>query len=336
MAKKGILERLSEGVVLGDGGYVLELEKRGHIIAGPFTPEVVLEHPNAVKEINYEFVKAGADVIQALAFYASRDKLATVGYGERVLELNKRAVEIAHEAAEGTDILIAGNLSTTWDYKPDDAASHDLVKRQFQEQLEVQMEAGIDFIIGELFFDLEEALLSVEAAKPTGLPYMVTMSFFREPVTREGKSPAECARALMDAGVDIVGINCGRGPDQMLPLIQEMREAVDGYIAAQTPSYRTTDEIPFFAGLPGFPNAMEPYQLTRFEMADYARRAKDMGVNYIGGCCGTVATHIREMAKALGKPVSEKEVWDPDYGSPMSATEEYQDFRNNASERGVT
>ncbi|MEE9199717.1 MAG: homocysteine S-methyltransferase family protein [Dehalococcoidia bacterium] len=330
---KGILERLSEGVVLGDGGYVLELEKRGYIIAGPFTPEVCIEHPGAVKELHYEFVRGGAEVIQAFAFYGSREKLATVGYGEKVLEVNRLAVRLAREVA-GDDVLVSGNLSTTWDYRADAPASHDVVQRQFEEQLQAQMEEGIDFVIGELFFDLGEALIALKTAKATGLPVMITMSFFADSTTREGKSPAECAKALMAEGADVVGINCGRGPDQMLPLVQGMRDAVDGYIAAQTPAYRTTDEVPFFGGLPGFPDAMEPYQLTRYEMADYARRAKEMGVNYIGGCCGSVATHIREMAKVLGKPVQERKVWQPDYQRPMSATEEWQEYRKRARERG--
>ncbi len=75
----GILERLSRGVVLGDGGYLLELEKRGYVQPGPFTPEVVLEHPSAVTELHREFLDAGAEVLQSLAFYASKEKLATTG-----------------------------------------------------------------------------------------------------------------------------------------------------------------------------------------------------------------------------------------------------------------
>jgi methionine synthase I (cobalamin-dependent) len=93
--KKGILERLSEGVVLGDGGYLLELEKRGRVRAGPFTPEVALNNPESLLELHREFRDAGAEVLQALTFYASRDKLATVGMGERVEELNRAAVRIA-------------------------------------------------------------------------------------------------------------------------------------------------------------------------------------------------------------------------------------------------
>ena len=116
--KKGILERLKEGPVLGDGGYLLELEKRGWVRAGPFTPEVALLHPEALRELHVEFREAGADVLQALTFYASRDKLATVGLENRLEELNRAAVRIAREVA-GEQCLVAGNLSLTWMYEPD-------------------------------------------------------------------------------------------------------------------------------------------------------------------------------------------------------------------------
>src|SRR5437773_9168904 len=89
---RGILERLDEGAVLGDGGYLLELEKRGYVQAGPFTPEVVLEHPAAVKELHQEFLDAGAEVLQSVAFYASKEKLATTGFADRVGEINRAAV----------------------------------------------------------------------------------------------------------------------------------------------------------------------------------------------------------------------------------------------------
>ena len=83
MKKKGILERLKEGPVLGDGGYLLELEKRGWVRPGPFTPEVAIVYPEALRELHVEFREAGAEVLQALTFYASRDKLATVGLEDR-------------------------------------------------------------------------------------------------------------------------------------------------------------------------------------------------------------------------------------------------------------
>ncbi len=110
--KKGILEKLKEGLVLGDGGYLLELEKRGWVRAGPFTPEVALLYPDALRELHVEFREAGAEVLQALTFYASRDKLATVGLENRLEDLNRAAVRIAREVA-GEKCLVAGNLSLT-------------------------------------------------------------------------------------------------------------------------------------------------------------------------------------------------------------------------------
>src|SRR3989441_10620272 len=91
----GILEQVARGVVLGDGGYLLELDKRGYVQAGPFTPEIVLEHPAAVKELHQEFLDAGAEVLQSLAFYASKEKLATTGFADRVTEINRSAVRLA-------------------------------------------------------------------------------------------------------------------------------------------------------------------------------------------------------------------------------------------------
>src|SRR6266699_3009192 len=129
--KKGILQKLKEGPVLGDGGYLLELEKRGWVRAGPFTPEV------------------------ALTFYASRDKLATVGLQDRLEDLNRAAVRIAKEVA-GERCLVAGNLSLTWMYDPNSNAAKDRVRATFDEQLAVQVAEGADFIIGETFSWLGE------------------------------------------------------------------------------------------------------------------------------------------------------------------------------------
>ena len=85
----GILERLAEGVVLGDGGYIVELEQRGHVVTGAFTPEIAVTHPEAVRELHYEMKQAGCEVLQVMAFYGSREKLATVGYAMSETEYNR-------------------------------------------------------------------------------------------------------------------------------------------------------------------------------------------------------------------------------------------------------
>jgi len=226
---KGILERLAEGPVLGDGGYLLELEKRGYVRAGPFTPEVSLTHPEALAELHREFLLAGAEVLQALTFYASEEKLATVGLAGQVDELNRAAVRIARQVADEGDALVAGNLALTWAYDPADGASPDRVRALFDQQLQVQVDEGIDFVIGETFTWLGEALLAAERARATGLPVMITMAFEQAPHAYEGDDAASCARKLADAGVDIVGLNCLRGPAQTLPLLAEMRAAVPGH-----------------------------------------------------------------------------------------------------------
>lgn len=323
MKKKGILERLKEGPVLGDGGYLLELEKRGWVHAGPFTPEVVLTHPEAVRELHVEFREAGSEVLQALTFYASRDKLATVGMQDRIEELNRAAVRIAREVA-GETCLVAGNLSLTWMYDARDASAPDRVRKLFDEQLAVQVDEGVDFIIGETFSWLGEALLAVERAKTTGLPVMVTMCFENQDITPDGKTAAECAKALTDAGADIVGVNCLRSPEHTLPLVQEMRKAVSTYIAAQPAAYRTPREKPDFTSLPEFPFELDLLQLSRKQMAEFAITARDTGVNFIGACCGAVATHIREMGRAIGKVAPESRPWKRDAAKPMSAYEYYE------------
>jgi betaine-homocysteine S-methyltransferase len=320
--RKGILEKLREGPVLGDGGYLLELEKRGWVRAGPFTPEVALTHPEALRELHVEFREAGAEVLQALTFYASRDKLKTVGLDDRLEDLNRAAVRIARDVA-GDRCLVAGNLSLTWMYEPDSPSSKDRVRKTFDEQLEVQVAEGVDFIIGETFTWLGEALLAVERARTTGLPVMVTISFEDAEQTYEGHTAAEAAKALVDAGADIVGMNCLRPPEYTLPFMEQMRNAVTGFLACQPVAYNTPKEKPDFTSLPEFPVSLDPLQMTRQAMAAYALKARDMGINYIGACCGSTASHIREMARVLGKLPDDTRLWNKGGEKPMSAYEYY-------------
>ncbi len=320
----GILERLADGVVLGDGGYLLELEKRGYVRAGPFTPEVVLEHPDAVAELHREFLHAGAEVLQAMTFYASEAKLATVGLGRRVEEINRAAIRIARGVANEADVLVAGDLSRTWVYDPADLSSLVRTRAILEHQVMLQMEEGVDFFVCETFTWLEEALIALKVAKASGLPVLITMSFANEPKSWEGHIAAECARRLEDMGADIVGLNCLRNPQYMLPLMAEVREAVSCYTACQPAAYHTPHDRPDFGSLPEFPKALDPLQLTRAEMADYAIKARNMGINYIGSCCGSVAAHVREMAWALGKLPQDERPWQINYDQPMSAYEYYR------------
>jgi betaine-homocysteine S-methyltransferase len=324
---KDILERLAEGPVLGDGGYLLELEKRGYVQAGPFTPEVVIEHPDALAQLHREFLRAGAEVLQTMTFYASDDKLATVGLAGKVDEINRTAVRIAREIAAEGDALVAGNLSLTWAYDPADPASADHVRALFDRQLRDQTDAGPpDFWIGETFSYLGEALLFVERAKRTGLPVMVTMSFEKLPAASyEGDGPGECARRLAEVGADVVGVNCLNGPAQQLPIAAEMVGAVGGSVpvAAQPVAYATTAERPDFTASPNFPYALSAMTLPRGDLAAFAHQGRDAGVRYLGSCCGSVAEHVRAMAKVLGKLPEREREWRSLTGKAMSAYEYY-------------
>jgi betaine-homocysteine S-methyltransferase len=283
---------------------------------------VAVVYPEALRELHVEFREAGAEVLQALTFYASRDKLATVGLEDRVEDINRAAVRIAKEVA-GEHCLVAGNLSLTWIYEPDSPSAADRVRRTFDEQLGVQVEEGVDFIIAETFSYLGEALLAVERARRTGLPVMVTICFENKDQTTEGANAAHAAKALFDAGADIVGMNCLRPPEHMLGPMEQMRRAVPGYLACQPVAFRTPRYQPDFTSLPQFPYELDPLQLSRKEMGAYAARARQIGINYIGSCCGSVASHVREMAKVLGKLPPDSRIWKKGGAKPMSAYEYY-------------
>jgi betaine-homocysteine S-methyltransferase len=119
----------------------------------------------------------------------------------------------------------------------------------------------------------------------------------------------------------------------MLGPMEEMRKAVSGYLACQPVGYRTPKDKPDFTSLPEFPLALDPLQLTRQEMADYARNAREIGINYIGSCCGSVAIHVREMARALGKLSEDSRIWKKGGEKPMSAYEYYGHDQATAKKR---
>ncbi len=186
----------------------------------------------------------------------------------------------------------------------------------------VLAEEGVDFVIAETFNWLGEALTAAEAIKDTGLPAMVTMAPDNDPNSFEGYSPSECARRLAGEGVDIVGLNCLRSPEHTLPIMQEVRDAVsDVYLAAQPVAYHGHDHQPNFVSLPEFPFELEKLQLPRAAFADFAVRARDMGYDYIGSCCGSVAAHVREMALVLEKRPANERAWRTQTNKPMSGYE---------------
>lgn len=306
-SKQNILKRLQNNIVIGAEGYVFELEKRGYIKAGPYVPEVVLDFPEAVKELSLEFVRAGADVVVALTYYANRNKLTDVERENDLEKLNRKAVQIAKEAAKEANALVAGNICNTWMYDPlNKIKSSKIVRAMYQEQLQWAVEEGIDFVISETNDYLGEALIGLEVIKNFGLPAMVTLATVQKDKTRDGYDYIRAVQILEENGADIVGFNCDRGPATMFHLVEKVRQKVRCYVAMQPVPYRTTRKQTTFESLKrngqrAFPLALEPFQLNRFEMAKYAKKAKEIGVNYIGVCCGNNPSYIRSMVEALGR-----------------------------------
>ncbi len=309
-----ILELLENGVVLGDGGYLLELERRGYVDSGSrrekvgtgrgsgqFTPEVAIEHPEALRLLHQEFFNAGSGVLQALTFFATREKLNRAGYGAQTEVINQAAVRLAREAADDR-ALVAGSVSRTqlFEREGPSAASH--ARDLFAEQIRLLRDAGVDFLILETFFRLDEMLLALDCAAKSGLLAVATMSF-RPLITQcsDGHTPAECARAMADAGAIAVGANCEQEPERMLPLLRQMRESVKVPIAAQPAAFRTTAECHSFTRMPQFPDELETIQVSRKAFTAFGRIAKTEGIRYVGGCCGCNAAYVRALADGLAE-----------------------------------
>jgi betaine-homocysteine S-methyltransferase len=303
-------ERLEQGPVICAEGYLFELERRGYLQAGGFVPEVVLDHPEKVAELHREFVHAGSDVVEAFTYYAHREKLRLIGKEHLLEAINRQALGIAKEVASESGALLAGNVCNTNVYGGEE--SRETVRRMYEEQVGWAVEAGVDFVIAETISWLGEALVATEVIRETGLPAVVTLTAHKDPDMREGVSPAEACKQLEAAGADVVGLNCSRGPRTMIPLLKQVRDAVSVHVAALPVPYRTTEQQPSFqsledplaTGLPAdrpFPTALDPFTCNRYEIAEFARKAYEMGVHYLGVCCGAAPHHIRAMAEALGR-----------------------------------
>nr|UIE77778.1 betaine--homocysteine S-methyltransferase 1 [Plecoglossus altivelis] len=302
---RGVLERLNAGeVVIGDGGFVFALEKRGYVKAGPWTPEAAAEHPEAVRQLHREFLRAGANVMQTFTFYASDDKLENRGNSLSFTgaQINEAACHLAREVANEGDALVAGGVSQTPSYLS--CKSETEVKAIFQKQLDVFIKNKVDFLIAEYFEHVEEAEWAVQVLKSTGKPVAANLCIGPEG-DMHGVSPGDCAVRLVKAGADIVGVNCHFDPMTCVEAVKKMKEGVEkaglkAHYMVQPLAFHTPDcNCQGFIDLPEFPFGLEPRILTRWDMQKYAREAYKAGIRYIGGCCGFEPYHIRALAEEL-------------------------------------
>ena len=309
-ASRDLLARLTDGAVVCAEGYVFELERRGYLQAGSFVPEVLFEHPEVVEQLHMDFVHAGSDVTQALTYYVHREKLRVIGREKDLVPMNRAALGIARRVARRTGTLFAGDLCNTNIYDPADSKAIKEVERIFDEQVGWAVEAGVDYFVAETLGWVGEAQIALKAIRrQSKVPAVVTFAMHQEELTRDGFTPAQACQRMEEAGADVVGLNCHRGPRTMLPLLKEIRAAVKCHVAGLPVPYRTHPAQPSFMALRdpccgdrmAFPDGLDPFLATRSEIFDFGREAFDAGIRYLGVCCGAGPHHIRALAESLGR-----------------------------------
>ena len=297
-----IVERVKGGELLVfDGGYGTALFAAG--LANGACPELWNDtHADVVRAIHQSYFAAGSDFVETNTFGGSRLKLNEYQLGERTRELNEKGARLARSACPPGG-FVAGSIGPTSrlpvEYEPLGDTSDDEYLATFREQAEALAEGGVDIFAVETMMFPQEAVAAIRACKASAdLPVMATMFFQYEELhdrdrTMWGESPAEVAQGLLGAGADIVGMNCGRGPDRAIAIIREMRAVTDAPLIAY-PN----------AGLPITSGGQTTYELGPEAMAKDYPALIDAGCNIVGGCCGSGPEHIRliaEVARARGK-----------------------------------
>jgi homocysteine S-methyltransferase len=291
------LQRLidPESLILFDGAMGTMLYARGVFINQCYD-ELNVRAPDLVRDVHREYVKAGAEVLETNSFGANRLKLAQFGLGEQTRELNRRAAELAREAAdEGSEVLVAGAVGPLGvRLEPYGSTSAEEAQAIFREQMEGLKEGGADLFILETFSDLHEignAIIAARAVDPT-MPIVAQMTIGVDGLTPYGATPEDVARALDGFGADIIGLNCSVGPQTILEAVEKMAPVTSKKISAQ-PN----------AGMPRDVGGRSMYMASAEYMAEYARHLVQAGAKVVGGCCGTTPEHIEAMRIGI-RPLS--------------------------------
>ena len=291
-----IVERVrARETLVFDGGYGTMLFAAG--LLNGACPELWNDtHTDVVAGIHRGYFAAGSQIVETNTFGGSRLKLDEYRLGDRTLELNVKGARLARAAATPGG-YIAGSIGPTSrlpvDYALDAGVTDDEYEATFREQAEAPVEGGVDLFAVETMMFPQEATAAVRACKAADLPVMATMFFqYEEGHDRDrtmwGESPAEVAKNLLAAGADVVGMNCGRGPDRAIVIIRQMREVTDAPLVAY-PN----------AGLPITTGDTVTYELNPEEMAREYPALLDAGCNIVGACCGSNPDHIRLISEVV-------------------------------------
>ena len=290
---KSIIEKVKLGkTLISDGAWGTSLQAKG--LAPGSCPELWnVENRKAVFEIAKSYVDVGCDIIETNSFGGSSIKLASYDLSDRAFELNYQATAISREAA-GSEINVLGSIGPTGIILMMGEISKDQLYDSFAEQASALVKGGADAILIETMTDLEEALIGVKATKENTSAVIICSFTFEKTIKNEfrtimGFSPSEVAPVIIEAGVSVIGINCGSGIDGMADIVKEFR--------------KTNKDIPIIvqanAGIPILRGMETVYPETPDEMASKVPELIDAGANIIGGCCGTTSEHIRKIAEAI-------------------------------------
>lgn len=290
---KGLLLRIKNNkTLLSDGAWGTMLFEKGLAVGD--CPELWnLTHRDEVMEIAKSYVEAGADIIMTNSFGASRIKLKSYGLEDKATAINTESALISREAA-GPGKLVFGSVGPTGTILMMGEVPEEQVFDAFREQCQALEEGGVDAILIETMTALDEAVLAVKAAREsTDLPVICTFTFDKTPDntyrTMMGVSPLEMATTLISEGVDMIGANCGNGFDGMIGICEEIRRELPGVPLL----------IQANAGMPQYMDGKNIFPESPEEMAARIPQLMNLGVNIIGGCCGTTPEYIAQFAKTI-------------------------------------
>jgi 5-methyltetrahydrofolate--homocysteine methyltransferase len=287
------LERVRNGpVVIADGATGSFLMARG-LRSGDSPESLNLTRPDLLREVAQGYLDAGAELVQTNTFGGSPMRLATYGLDGQTEEINRIAVEAVREAVAGRAYVSGSCGPSGHILEPLGDAVPDEVRAGFRRQMEALVAAGVDLLTIETMMDVGEARLAIEAARSVsaGIPVMATMTFDATPRgfhTIMGNDVPSTAAGLVEAGADVVGSNCGNGSETMVEIAREFRACTDAPLLIQ-PN----------AGLPQIVDGHAIYDETPEFMAERAKELLELGVQVIGGCCGTTPDHIRALREVL-------------------------------------
>jgi 5-methyltetrahydrofolate--homocysteine methyltransferase len=278
------VERLNAGQILvADGATATNYQQMGMAI-GVAPEEWVFDEPDKVRGLHAAFIDAGADIILTDTFGGTSLRLRESRYAGRATELNRRAAELAREAA-GRAVLVAGSMGPTGMLmEPLGGLTATAAAEAYREQAAALDAGGVDLLLLETFFALDEALAAIDGIRrASALPLAVTFSFDQGSRTMMGLSPSRMVAAIAPLGVAAIGANCGRSLADMERVVHELAGANAGIPLWIKPN----------AGLPRMVGDVAHYDTGPAEMADYAMRFVQAGARIVGGCCGTSPEHTR-------------------------------------------